>query len=389
MEHISGLFLRIQRCNMDKIKFLLIDDEINQKEIFDSVLDEFDNNIELHYAKTPEEAVIALYNNYFHAIIIDLSLKNEDNAVKEDEDLSGNKLLKLIMEREIIPIVVRTGYPDRVTSEIDEDIVNVFTKDNDVHEIITNLIEKYEDCVFEIFGSRGEINQNIKKFFWKVMKDFIKKDDTDISNMELHEKKAVIFRYISSWFNNLYLFDSKYIDANPMEMYMFPNPIDQVCTCDLYKNIDDKKYYIVLTPSCDLANKKIEEVIFCKIKGYDEIENFNNDLENYKRAIEQESNLEKKKNKLEKWFRNSEHESLRYHFLPKSSKFDGGFVDFRSIISVEYDKETGQIADKKFIKEGIITEGFKRDIVCRFSSYYQRQGQPEFNSDIVINNIIK
>lgn len=374
---------------MDKIKFLLIDDEKDQQELVKSVLEEVDDNIELDYAKNPEEAVIALYNNYFHAIIIDLNLQNEDKVVKDEEDLSGNKLLKLIMEKEIIPIVVRTGFPDRVTSEIDEDIVNVFTKDNDVHEIITNLIEKYNDCVFEIFGSRGEINQNIKNFFWKVMKDFIKKDDKDISAMKPHEKRAVIFRYISSWFNNLYLFDKKYIDANPMEMYMFPNPINQVCTCDLYKNMDDEKYYIVLTPSCDLANKKIEEVILCKIKGYDEIENFYNDLDNYMKAAAQKSNLEKKKSKLEKWFRNSEHESLRYHFLPKSSKFDGGFVDFRSIISVKYDKETGQIADKKFEKEGIITEGFKRDIVCRFSSYYQRQGQPEFNSDIVINNIIK
>ena len=44
-----------------------------------------------------------------------------------------------------------------------------------------------------------------------------------------------------------------------------------------------------------------------------------------------------------KWFRNSHSDSLRYHFLPKVKDFTGGFVDFRSILSLEYDKESGEI----------------------------------------------
>ena len=88
-----------------------------------------------------------------------------------------------------------------------------------------------------------------------------------------------------------------------------------------------------------------------------------------------------------KWFRNSHSDSLRYHFLPKVKDFTGGFVDFRSILSLEYDKESGEIIDDSYLKIGVITESFKRDIVSRFSSYYHRQGQPEFNCDSVLNNL--
>ena len=189
------------------------------------------------------------------------------------------------------------------------------------------------------------------------------------------------------------MFDEKYIDTEPIEMYMFPNPIEQVCNCDIYeKKIDrgeiDEEYYVVLTPSCDLANRKIDEVILCKIKRYDEVSSFKETLDRYNNETSKDSKVAKKaKDTLTKWFRNAQAESIRYHFLPQFSKFSGGFVDFRSIISLKYNKDTGKIDDVNYKKVGVITESFKRDIVARFSSYYHRQGQPEFNSDSVLNNI--
>ena len=48
-------------------------------------------------------------------------------------------------------------------------------------------------------------------------------------------KKKVIIRYVSSWLNNKYMFNDGYLDVEPIEMYMFPNPIDRICNCDIYK----------------------------------------------------------------------------------------------------------------------------------------------------------
>lgn len=182
------------------------------------------------------------------------------------------------------------------------------------------------------------------------------------------------------------MFDEKYIDVDPIEMYMFPNPIEQVCTCDIYQHMvaeGENSYYLVLTPSCDLANKKVDNVILCKILDFQSIEAFSEVLDKYNKT---KSNS--KRSDLEKWFRNAQPESLRYHFLPKVNLFPGGFVDFRSIISLAYNRDTGTIKDSStYRKVGVITEGFKRDIISRFSAYYHRQGQPEFNSESVLKNL--
>lgn len=380
---------------MNNIDFLLIDDDRNQELLFIEAINEInettDLNITYKVVKTPESAMIELYQNYFKAIIIDLKLNNDDNAVESDEEISGNVLLRRIIEKEIIPIVVITGFPDKVSTDIDKSIVKVLPKETNLYDEINALIEKYSDSVFKIFGSRGEINKNIKELFWNVIPQCFTSKNQDISLLSKEKQETVIIRYISSWLSNKYMFDDKYIDVEPIEMYMFPNPIKQVCTCDIYKkyidaNIDE--YFIVLTPSCDLANKKVDEVILCKIKNYDEVQSFKERLEIYNNEQNKESNKAKKaKGDLMKWFRNSHSDSLRYHFLPKVKDFTGGFVDFRSILSLEYDKESGEIIDNSYLKIGVITESFKRDIVSRFSSYYHRQGQPEFNCDSVLNNL--
>lgn len=380
---------------MNNIDFLLIDDDQNQELLFIEAINEInettDLNITYKVVKTPESAMIELYQNYFKAIIIDLKLNNDDNAVESDEEISGNILLRRIIEKEIVPIVVITGFPDKVSTDIDKSIVKVLPKETNLYDEINALIEKYSDSVFKIFGSRGEINKNIKELFWNVIPQCFTSKNQDISLLSKEKQETVIIRYISSWLSNKYMFDDKYIDVEPIEMYMFPNPIKQVCTCDIYKkyidaNIDE--YFIVLTPSCDLANKKVDEVILCKIKNYDEVQSFKERLEIYNNEQNKESNKAKKaKGDLMKWFRNSHSDSLRYHFLPKVKDFTGGFVDFRSILSLEYDKERGEIIDDSYLKIGVITESFKRDIVSRFSSYYHRQGQPEFNCDSVLNNL--
>lgn len=378
---------------MKEYNFLLIDDDLEQHNLFDEAIREINeedkaNNLSYLAVKTPEDAIIALYKYHFYAIFIDLKLSGNDNMKKDDEELSGNILLKQIIEKEIIPIIIRTGFPEKISDDINKSMVRICRKDETLYDVIKEVVNMYSDSVFRIFGSRGEISLYVKELFWNVIPECFSESKV---NINFEKKETVMIRYISTWLVNKYMFDEKYIDAEPIEMYLFPNPIEQVCTCDIYekkKNDDESDYYIVLTPSCDLANKKIDEVILCKIKKYDEVKAFKETLDNYINEDNKEKGKAKKvKETLSKWFRNSSPESIRYHFLPRFSKFEGGFVDFRSIISLEYDKVTGEIKDSSYSKIGVITESFKREIVSRFGSYYHRQGQPEFNSDSVLVNL--
>ena len=77
---------------------------------------------------------------------------------------------------------------------------------------------------------------------------------------------------------------------------------------------------------------------------------------------------------------------MKYHFLPKVSFFEGGLIDFSSLICLAYDKEKNKFEERDLHKIGTITDAFKKDINARFSSYYQRQGQPTFNTESVLKN---
>ena len=337
-------------------------------------------------ANTPEEAMVLLYKENFQALIVDLKLETNDNN-KEDENYSGNILLKNIISKEIIPIIVRTGFPNKMTQEINRNIIKSCSKETPTLEVVVKeLIDYYNNSIFNIFGSNRKVDKHIKDFFWNILPEcFINKEE-EINGLDKGIQEKVIIRYVSSWLNNKYMFNDGYLDVEPIEMYMFPNPIDRICNCDIYKDDDSNEKFIVLTPACDLANDKAENILFAKIQSYESVDEFNETIQNCSKQQENISNTNR--NKIASWSRNSHEKSMRYHFLPKVGFFDGGFIDFSLLTCLKYDREKNEFAERKLVKIGTITDSFKRDIIARFSSYYQRQGQPTFNADSILKKYL-
>lgn len=353
-----------------------------------SKIDEiFNFSIEYKAVKTPEEAMILLYKENFHALIVDLKLKDEDTK-KEDENYSGNVLLKNIVNKEIIPIIVRTGFPDKMSQKINRNIIKSYSKETPTLEkIVEELINYYNTSIFSIFGSRGKVDNHIKDFFWNILPEcFINKKE-ELNGLDKETQEKVIIRYVSSWLNNKYMFNDGYLDVEPIEMYMFPNPIDKICNCDIYEDNDNKEKFIVLTPACDLANDKAENILFAKIQSHEVVDEFSDTMQKSSKQQQNNTGISNvNKNKIASWSRNSHEKSMRYHFLPKVGFFGGGFIDFSVLICLKYDKEKTRFIGRNLVKIGTITDSFKRDIIARFSSYYQRQGQPTFNIDSIIEN---
>ena len=67
------------------------------------------------------------------------------------------------------------------------------------------------------------------------------------------------------------------------------------------------------------------------------------------------------------------YKSTYYHWLPRMNSFEGGFLNFRNLATLEIDKFQEQVPINPEIH---ISPAFAKDIVARFSSYYARQGQP-------------
>ena len=118
---------------MEEFNILVIDDDSQQKKLLEEAISEINEESDLLFkfemADNPEKAMLELYKNNYQAIIIDLNLKSTDANIK-DEEISGNILLNQIIDKEIIPTIIRTGFPEKISERINKNIDEVCTKDD-------------------------------------------------------------------------------------------------------------------------------------------------------------------------------------------------------------------------------------------------------------------
>ena len=64
-----------------------------------------------------------------------------------------------------------------------------------------------------------------------------------------------------------------------------------------------------------------------------------------------------------------------YHWLPGNSLFDGGYINFRKVLTYDPTEFGAKFGNAKLK----VQDYFVKSIMNRFSAYYARQGQPDFD----------
>jgi len=344
------------------LKILLIDDDAYQRKIVNDALEIFlkqrDFDIKIEESDNFDDGITKLNNSQFDAAIIDLRLSNNEKEAK------GNLFIKEILDRLRFPIRIVSSH----LGDLDEDFrtpsffFNYYTRDAVDFEIIFNeFIDIYETGITQILNYRGRIDSDITNIFWKhisfILPEFIKQKKKNTS----WDVEKVLLRYISAHILE-YLelnIDNNLEPVNSIEFYIKPSVKGKIFTGDILKKKSDNSYWVIVTPVCDLAtdnkrkNPKAEFVSLVRIQDIDSIIAGKNSGE---------------KGKL---FSNSL--DLKYHFLPKSILFEGGFINFQILNSYRTDE-----ISEEFDIELIISSLFRKDVVSRFANYYSRQGQPLF-----------
>lgn len=346
------------------MNILLVDDDIKQNKILKDSLDLFnktsDIQITLDEAITLDDGIKKLRNNSYDGAIVDLRLE------KNDKVGLGNQIIKEIIDKLRFPIRVITTHTGDLDPEFQ--INNVLFKcrgrgDEEYDIIFKEFCEIYSTGITGILNNKGLIETNINTIFWRhiseILPEFVKYKAANPA----WEVEKVLLRYISSHILE-YMeisIDNNLEPVHSIEFYIKPPVKEKIFTGDIVSFIGTEDYGIIVTPACDLATDlkrqepKAEYVTVCIIDKYGDITQGKNSGDT-KRLV-------------------SNNADLKFHFLPETILFSGGFINFQRIVSVPIK----DIIDKsKFKVECVVTNPFRKDIISRFSNYFSRQGQPDF-----------
>lgn len=307
---------------------------------------------------------IAELKNQYDGIIVDIKLDGEH---------SGNQVIRTIIQEYRVPVAVMTGTPD---TELDEGSpICIYKKGEDSYEsIIKSLYKVSSTGLFNVIGGTGIIEKAMNQIFWKNLYPQISiwesKKEAGI------ETEKVLLRYAVAHIQEL--IDNEVPDYETEEMYIKPPINNEIKTGSIFCSSRDGMHCIVLSPPCDLAvhngEIKTDRILVCQIDDHDKVN---------KEVADKAQKRDKKKENIKNAIKNNYTDY--YHWLPSNSLFCGGYINFRKVITYPPKDFIGEYGSP-IIK---VQEYFVKSILGRFSAYYARQGQPDFDFKSEMNSIIE
>jgi len=331
-------------------------------------------------------------------VILDLDIDGDGEVTEADEEVIKNFIRILKKEQGYFFLFIYSGHKEKwedIKEELEEDqeFVNnmtlVFAKEEELENGIVKKIEKLSSLSV-IHSFERELNKArdivANKFIefgnetWKSIISMQRKEVGDLWEYELlnlflglirhNMRKSGIFPNFPDPSNNDYSYDMIKKIYNTLNYVSLSRSSGNVVfTGNLYETRDgdvDKKYALILTPECDIAqekNKIDDEKIHIVVYGIS--------TENMNRVSKKRGKSENKvvrelndKQKLDK-------EYLYTLLFPFSSKNDHIILDFRFVETV---KES--IIKENWMPIARINEPMITDIMDKFSNYINRKGLP-------------
>jgi hypothetical protein len=339
------------------MNLLIVEDDDKQIEVYIDTINQHNKNSQIKIThtvkKTFEDAHNLLKSNYYDGAIIDLRLSSKTL------DYEGVKLVEEINGKLRIPVYVVSASLGEVATTVENVLLQKRNRTDSFKTIIDELLDIYNSGITKLLKPNSFVDEILTKIFWNhlpiILNEYIKEKKT---KPQFDTEKTLV-RYISAYINEyLELNSENNLEAfHNTEFYIKPCIKSNYFTGDIIKNKKDNSLWVILTPACDLAtdskrpNPKAEAITLALIQKNEQVLTDSN------------------KGNHQKLMSNSA--DLKFHNLPKSIIFEGGFVNFQYVQSVI-------IAQCKSDFEPLMTisNSFRKDIISRFSNYYSRQGQP-------------
>lgn len=347
------------------LNLLIVENEESQIKLLRDAIEIYNKGktvqIVLDEALSLDQGLVKLRTKSYDGAIVDLRLEPNDTVGL------GNEIIKEIKSKLRFPVRIVSGHLGDLDPDLREENYLFKCKnrgDEEYDVILSEFSDIFSTGIIGILNNKGLIETNINTIFWKhiseTLPEFVKQKLSDPD----WDGERVLLRYISSHILE-YLeinIDNNLEPYHKIEFYIKPPIKERIFTGDIIISQATLGRGVILTPACDLATDKhrsapkAKHVTVAKIYPMDEVENG--------RTSEQIKELNK--NNLD----------LKYHFLPTTSLYRGGYINFQHLFTIPL----STIVDNSQYKvECVITNPFRKDIISRFANYYSRQGQPAIN----------
>lgn len=355
---------------MGVLKLLIVDDDPEELEVCRATVKTYQRThgreIELVESQSLKDAQCKI-DSSFDGAIVDLKLGNEGDA--------GNRIAEKIRESFRIPVAIFTGTPQNATPDSNHLGLGIHKKGEVAYvQLFDGFFKIFNTGLTNIFGGRGEIEKTMNKVFWDNLLPQLDAWMGHVDSGKPTEKALLRFTL-----NHLMeLLDEDAGACFPEEMYLSPPVSVRLRTGSIVANKESGLNCIVLTPSCDLVVRpgggiKTDRIKICEIEETQTIIDM---------VLEGIGNQGKRIKKLSSLLRNNY--SDYYHWMPRTNKFPGGFVNFRKATAMpktDFEEQYNSPAIQ-------VSSQFTKDIIARYAGFYARQGQPDFDFDHIAEQML-
>lgn len=367
---------------MEDLKILIVEDDESKREDYSRFikaynLDDQDCKVIHEFGVNKEDAIDKLKHSEskFDGAIVDLDLIGTGG-----NDASGNDVIKEIKDNLRFPTFVVTGTPQNLDTELDKRtaIFEVYERDTvDMDTILDKFIAIKSTGILNLLNRNGKIENLIQNIFWNHLSTSLNNWIFD-NKRNPKEKEDSLLRY--TILHMLEYLDEK--NYHPSEFYITKPIKESIYTGDIVQY--DGSRFIVLTPSCDIVlrdggKRNTKRILFCRI-----IE-LSSEVKNFGQLKYDTGKSNDNRKRLNRYVGNNS--AANFHFIPKHNEINAGLIDFQDKTSVKVSTVERKLNSRECIRIATVSMPFLKDIIARYSSYYGRQGSPDFDVDEIFENL--
>jgi len=335
-----------------------------------------------------QKGLSLIEKNRFDFVILDVRLVG--NGTDEE---AGIKIFNSIKSRRFVPVIFYTAFAYKV-EDLETDLVRVIRK--------TEGFVKVLDAIKELLQTQLPlVNRAIVRHVDEVQRDYmwefvsnnwgsfqVMKDKVDIAYL--------LARRLAATINKKRIYDlARDLGANPdavadiekvhpAEYYIVP-PVTERCQAGdiIEETISDgvKRYHVVLNPTCDFVNSKVEWIVFakcCLLTEQSEYVNCKANINNSRHKASLESLL--RDNRQDK-------QPERFYCLPGAFQIPGLIADFQQIETIKLEEYNEKCRNGEIKRIASLDSPFAESLLNRFTRYAGRIGKPDLDTHTIIKQL--